>query len=380
MKKVALLKNDEICYSSLIYYQERIGEALEHFGIETEMIECIDEAFMETKWDAVIGINQETLSVRLEDGAFLFDFLECPLFVLIVDSPYHHDRLLRAHPENLHLICVDEGHVEYSQKYYGPFKSAEMGYVLGSWMEPVPYDERKTAVLFTGTKGDIEGIQNKVKSHPQKWVWQLFEYLVGEGKIRPNITTEKQVLYYFAQRGMQISKEDFKLAMATAGTYAEFYLRGYYREQIISGLLDAGIRITVVGDGWDEFAAKHPNNLTLCKSVNFSKTAELMANAKIVLNVMPWFKDGLHERIATSMHNGAVCVTDGSSYINTHFTDGEDIVLYNLAQLDALPCKIKELLNNPEMAAVVAENGRKKAQNTYTWEKLIEDRFLLHIL
>lgn len=379
MKKVALLRNDDLCYGSLIFYLERIDETLKKFGIHTVMIDCIDEAFMTTKWDAVIGINQETLSVRIESGEFLFDFLQCPLIALIVDSPYHHDRLLRAHPENLHLICVDEGHVEYSQKYYGPFQSVEMGYVLGSWMEPIQYDKRTIEVLFTGTRANIEEIQDKVQAYPQKWVRDLFEYLVSEGMVCPDITTEKLVLYYFAQRGMQISKEDYKRAMATAGTYAEFYLRGYYRERILSVLAQAGIRTTVVGDGWEQLAAKYPEYLILQQSVDFSKTAELMANAKIVLNVMPWFKDGLHERVATSMHNGAVCVTDRSSYIDTHFVDGEELVLYDLARLQDLPDKIKNLLEHPTYAAGVAEKGRRKAQNLYTWEKMIEEKILKKI-
>lgn len=380
MKKVALLKNDEICYGSLIYYLEQIGDALNSFGVETEVVECIDEAFVTQKWDGVIGINQETLSVQLEDGAFLFDFLQCPILALIVDSPYHHDRLLRAHPNNMHLICVDRGHVDYAQTYYGSFQSVEMGYVLGSIGEPIPYNERTIDVLFTGTRADIEGICSKVQAHPQKWVRELFEYLVAAGMSCPNIATEKQVLYYFSKLGMQISKEDYKLAMATAGTYAEFYLRGYYRERILSTLLDSSIPVTVVGDGWNGFAKRHPNNLTLYKSVDFSETAEFMTNAKIVLNVMPWFKDGLHERVPTSMHNGAVCVTDKSSYIEEYFTDGEELVLYDLARLDELPGKIAMLLERPQTAEKIAENGRKKAQNCYTWREMVKERILPYLL
>lgn len=381
MKKVALLKNDEICYGSLIYFLVHIAETFQHFGVETVVVERIDNAFMEQKWDGVIGINIHTLSVRLDNGDFLFDYLDCPIFALIVDAPYFHDRLLKEHPRNMHLICLDEGHIDYAQEYYGPFKSVEMGYLLGEWQEPVPYEERAIDVLFTGTRSNIEEMRDAALSYPEKWVGELFEFLVQEGKAHPNMLTELQVLRYFSEQGIQISREDCRFAMTSAGVHAEYYLRGYYRELILEELVNAGVPVTVVGNGWNDFAMKHAENLNfnLYQGVDFEETAKWMANAKIVLNVMPWFKDGLHDRIPTSMHNGAICVTDKSSYIEKHFQDDEDIILFDLERLGELSGKIKGLLENPEKAANIAVAGRKKAQKTYTWERLVQDRFLPYI-
>lgn len=59
------------------------------------------------------------MSAQFDNGEFIFDYLGCPIFALIVDPPYHHDRLLRAHPQNMHLICLDEGHVAYSEAFPG---------------------------------------------------------------------------------------------------------------------------------------------------------------------------------------------------------------------------------------------------------------------
>lgn len=378
--KAALLQNDEICYGSLGYFLKQIESSLNRQGIQTEVVTEIDDSFMENTWAAVIGINQETLSARLENGDFVFDYLNCPLFCMIVDPPWHHDRILRTHPHNMHLICMDEGHAIYGQTYYGPFQSVKMGYVLGGWQESVSWKDREIDVLFTGTHTDLEEIRNKVYRYSQTWVRELFEYLIESGRLCPRLSTEKAMQFYFNREGMKLSREDFKMAMAICGTYAEFYLRGYYRERVIETLLDAGIPLNVVGNGWEKFGQRYPHNLVLGDSVDFSETAGLTAHAKIALNVMPWFKDGLHDRIPTAMYNKAVCVTDSSSYIDTHFQDGKDIVLYDLEQLNALPDKVRNLLKQPELAEEIADNGYLNAQQNYTWDKMVAECIVSHIL
>ena len=88
---------------------------------------------------------------------------------------------------------------------------------------------------------------------------------------------------------------------------------------------------------------------------------------------MPWFKDGIHDRVLTAMHNGTVCVSDSSSYIDSKFENMENIVLYNLKQIDEIPNKVKWLLNNLDQAEKIAEAAKKKVLLEYTWDKLVLD-------
>lgn len=377
--KIALLKNNEICYSSLVFFLSEIEKALQFWGCETVVTDSIDDVFFAQKWDAVIGINQEILSYQMENGDFLFDYFGCPVFAIIVDPPYHHDKLLRVHSPNLHLICLDEGHVQYSKNYYGPFKSVVMGYLLGAVQEPVVYKKREIDLLFSGTLSDRQCICDRVNAYSQPWAKQLFYHVIEEGKLHPNQSMEQQVLQYFKQQGMSISREDLKLAMAMVGTYAEHYLRADYRARIIETLLQAGIRVTVVGDGWKELKDKYPEFMDLRPSVELSQVSALTANAKISLNIMPWFKDGLHDRIPTSMHNGALCLTDGSTYIKKCFRDGENIVLYDLEKLEELPNIVEKLCDNLSRAEEIACNGMQLAKAEYTWEKFVAEYILAYM-
>ena len=92
-----------------------------------------------------------------------------------------------------------------------------------------------------------------------------------------------------------------------------------------------------------------------------------MADARISLNVMPWFKDGAHDRVFNAMANGSICVTDHSIYLDEVLTDTENAILYDLNHLELLPDKIKELLANPARQEEIAQKGFDLAIKNHTW-------------
>ena len=93
-----------------------------------------------------------------------------------------------------------------------------------------------------------------------------------------------------------------------------------------------------------------------------------MADARIVLNVMPWFKSGVHDRVYSAMLNQSVCLTDGSEYVDRTLTDGKEALIYSLEQLEELPQKVKKYLQNPEEMKRIAQRGYEYAQDTQTWQ------------
>ena len=96
---------------------------------------------------------------------------------------------------------------------------------------------------------------------------------------------------------------------------------------------------------------------------------EAIQNAKISLNVMPWFRDGTHDRIFTAMLQKTVSVTDESRYLQKHFTDEKELLFYSLTETEALPQRLKRLLAHPEEMEAIAEKGFEKASREYTWRE-----------
>ena len=375
--KIGLIHNSEICYNSLNYFSDNIEKALNDKGIETQRIGTFNEDVVMQRWDAIIAINSNLPAVKMDDNSFFADYLKCPVFVIFVDPPYHHHAILKEHMNNLHVIVLDKGHVEYCKEFYGPFQSVDMAYLLGAVGKRIAYEDKEIDILFSASVPEEEEIKKRaLQIYGEEWADIIFELLIQAGINYPDHPMDQVLREILEKSNLEYSQEDFKLLMSSLGTQAEFYLRGYYRKKIVATLVDAGLRVHVAGNGWDKLYDECPENLVLEGVVDFEQMADLTANSKIVLNVMPWFKDGLHDRILTAMLNGSVCVTDSSSYIEAHFKDGEELVLYKLDDLDALPRKMDELLKDEEKAASIAENGKKKAEENYSWDRFVDDYIL----
>lgn len=92
-----------------------------------------------------------------------------------------------------------------------------------------------------------------------------------------------------------------------------------------------------------------------------------MCQTKISLNVMPWFKDGAHDRIFNTMLNGAVCLTDSSIYLDGILHDNEDCAIYSLEQMEKLPEIVSSLLADHDLMQRIADGGDRLALAGHTW-------------
>ena len=378
--KIGLRQGKDICYNSLNYFLGSIEKALNDRGVETQRISDFNKDVLMQKWDAMIGINSNLPVIKLENGTFFMDYFNCPVFNILVDPPYYHHTILESHMDNLHVIVLDEGHVEYCEKYYAPFKSVEMAYLLGPIGKGKAYEDKKIDILFTGSiPNENEARQQASQIYNAEWADAIFELLIQIGINQPDCSTYKAIEEILKQSDVNCSDSELKLIMHNLGSWAEFYLRGYYRKKIITTLVDAGLCVHVAGNGWDNLYSECPGNLILEGNLDFAQMADLTANSKIVLNVMPWFKDGIHDRILTAMLNGSVCVTDSSSYIDTHFKEGQELVIYGLDDIKALPDKIEALLKDEEKARLIAEKGKEKATKNYSWDLFVENYILKHL-
>ncbi len=109
-------------------------------------------------------------------------------------------------------------------------------------------------------------------------------------------------------------------------------------------------------------------NLILHDRIPFDETIPLMADAKIVLNVMPWFKSGVHDRVYSAMLNQSVSLTDSSEFLDRTLTDGKEALLFSLEHLEELPAKVKKYLDNPQELQRIASRGYEYAKDTQTWQ------------
>ena len=171
--------------------------------------------------------------------------------------------------------------------------------------------------------------------------------------------------------GIEVSDAEFA-ELAYEYRDIDQYARVYYRDRMIRSLIKKRIFIHVYGNGWDEFEGEGKEYLII-ENGDPKAALSAVADAKISINIMPWFKAGFQERIATAMLSGTVSVTDSSSYIEEHFQNGRELVLYDLQNLNVLPEKINWLLSHEDEAEKIAKAGEKSAQNSLTWQCRAEE-------
>ena len=65
-----------------------------------------------------------------------------------------------------------------------------------------------------------------------------------------------------------------------------------------------------------KLSCKKPQNIVRHGGqVTSERCVEAVQNARLSLNLMPWFKDGAHDRIFTAMLQQTVALTDDSRYL-----------------------------------------------------------------
>lgn len=394
---------------------ERLKEVTDIIDFNTDVFSYI---FSENYYDNynaeddVAGTECAGGSVKYDRENYIFDIKNdssggdyVKLWHIILDHPLYHNSVLRQPLKNMRVVCLDETHAEYIRKYYSHIKEViVMPLPADTAKSLVPYNERSRDVLFTGTYtssedivalamrsgGDsveIKNFQTMHKEPAQEFInsMQIFNKMAGYLLENPCETIEKA--YTFALGDITEEKVLKETAAAFAdglelNFWADMFIRAVIREELLMEMLRNGIDVDIFGHGWEKFVEKCGNveksegrfkgKINICGEVDYRQLHELYADAKIALNVLPWFKAGQHDRIALAMCNGCVCVTDESTYLEKKFVDGENIFMYSLEDMTGAAMLVRDLLTHPLEAARAAAKGYVCAVSSLSFKKYIE--------
>lgn len=284
----------------------------------------------------------------------------------LCDHPTVHLKRLSYLNERSIVFTCDKRHEVYIKRYCKNIKYTKYIPLSGSYCKKyVPYNERTRDIVFTGSYSKPEVKYDSIFRY--EGVLLMFaKYMVQQIIEEPDQDLEMCLENALNHFNVPVTDEEF-YGLVNEFRTVDQYARIYYRDKMIRSLLENGLKVHVFGNGWETFEGEGKENLIIEKG-DFYIAQKAVADAKISVNIMPWFKAGFQERIATAMLSGAVAVTDGSNYILDNFTDGQEMVLYSLKNLEELPVKIKYLLEHLDEAEEIAQRGRKMAEETMTWQ------------
>ena len=392
IRKIIFIKN---AVETLGYFSEQIALELERNGYETcfidyeRMYESMDAMlhFLEREETALvtfnfIGLRGESV-FQTESGRSIWQEENLPILNILVDHPLYYHSCLKEAGGRTRVFCVDREHVGYVRRFYPGVKveflplagnellfshgDGEHGTHRADVPEPVPYGRRTVDLVFTANYVSMEMLEEKVKALDDDY--RIFYRRITEDLIADPTQSVDVVMERHIRDELGAVPGEQLCAAMSGMIWIDLFIRSYFREKVVQTLADAGIIVRVFGADWEKIHCKKPQNVrTSGGKVNSAACVQAMRDARIALNVMPWFKDGAHDRVFTAMLQGTAVLTDDSRYLREECRDGENICFYSLKTLEQLPDQVARLLDDPVRTAELAERGYRMAEKRHRWK------------
>ncbi|MBO6133784.1 MAG: glycosyltransferase family 1 protein [Lachnospiraceae bacterium] len=385
--KLILFKNT---VETLEFFSFQIAKALESLEWDIFFYDCLDPfssypallRFIEGGNTAAFSFNFSGLisdpCLCQRDGRDPVFFKETgiPIINMVVDHPYYYHEALSNVPPNYHQICIDNNHIRYMQRFFPNIDANHYLPLAGTHLDfspPIqnelgllPMENRVHNIVFTGNYVPPESYDEQLKSL-DKPVQDFYQALFMELVACPYKTLEETAERRIKEAFGAAADDEYLKSCFSQTIFLDLKLRHYFRGQILKTLTDAGIKVTVFGSGYERLPLLHPENLEIHGNVDSERCLKEISRAKISLNVMPWFKDGTHDRVYSSMLNGSVCLSDHSKALDLEFSDGEDILFYDLKRPEEAAEKASRLLSDTKALTAIANTAYLKASKSGTW-------------
>lgn len=288
-------------------------------------------------------------------------------YCIMVDHPIYYYKLLISDIKNLTLICIDREHQKFVEQYYPAYGKVHFLPLAGTALsnEIIPFSRRDIDVIFTGNYVPFKNLLPHI-AHLNEETKDFFFDIIQELIAHPDISLERELIGRLTKEFPQITRQE-TLSSLYSMIFIDLYVRSYFRREIICSLAENGIRVLTVGKDWEKAGCKCPENIIMTGQSDSLTCLTYMQRAKIAINIMPWFKDGAHDRIFNAMLQGCAVVTDTSKYLDETIRDGQDFVKFTLEKREDISRKVTYLLEHPDKAEAIAVNGYQTASQNHTW-------------
>ena len=325
---------------------------------------------------AAIAFNCPVFGLKTTSGVNVWEQLQIPCINILVDHPYWYHSLLMDSPNTSIMLCVDRNHMNYIQRFYPNIPMNGFLPHGGTAMKglPTPISQREISVLYAGSlfanhvdslKPDFSALDFPVEDICNKTISDLISH--------PQYTVEAVLENNLKEQGIVMSDQDFRI-FVTACAYIEHSANSYFRERILSLIAKAGIPLKLYGDGWEQCDWFNLPNVDYGGVISPQEVLEEMEHSKIVLNTLPWFKDGSHERVFNGMLRGCLVFSATSIYLEETLPDNAwESFSLTPEELSAIPDRIKNLLEDESRAQEIANAGYQLAMKEHTWQARAEE-------
>lgn len=372
IQKILMIQG-ESQYDAISCFMNDLADGFRQLGCRVDILggitkDALDRTIYFEEYDVVLsffGITSVLYDAINRNPNTLF-------FLFLVDHPYYRYDWLAEQHRNLIVSCIDRNHCNFLQKYYKNIDAVQFVPHGGNLSEkpPKPFADREIDVAFFGTCSASNEYKSIVDQMSED-IMKIMDATIARVMQGECIPAEEILIQELRSGGIELSEAQL-LELFVVLAFADTYIRAKQREKLILHLAKLGLEVHVYGNGWEKDELAQYENIKRHGAVSYTEALDIMTNTKIVINKMPLFLNGSHERVFTAMLNGAVCCTDESGYWKQEFIDGESICFYDFQDLDNLENIIKELLLNLDKAGKIAQNGYDIAIHKHQWKNRAE--------
>lgn len=380
---------------TLTYFSKELGKTFEEKGYkvfyydlkETEACFSRLKRFLKPGETVLvtfnhIGLCQEELLYHPQYG-YIWEQFQIPVYNIVVDHPLYYHNHLSDPVKQYHYIGIDRQHIRYVENYYPkvkicgflPLAGMELSEKSAGMERPgetagEKVGKRDIPVLFTGNYQTPEKFNQYIERIDEEYT-RFYHKIIEEVLTQSEKTLEEVARKFCIQEMGEISDTEFTEVLAHMN-FVDLYVRNTRRGNVVRTLIDAGIPVEVVGDGWEKLKCSHPERMKIHPQADTQTCLELMRRAQVSLNVMPEFKNGAHDRVFSSILNGAVSVSDESIYLRKILPEGTGICYYDRNCLEKLPELVRDLLESADKRKEIARKGYEKVSTEHTWKNRAE--------
>ena len=379
--RILLFKRANICYGVVNYCSEQIALQLKKHDISCDFLDItagesiiaseLQRLVTTNKYDAALAINAIGQEAYQADGQNLYDALGIPFYNLLLDHPTAHLSDLIEVSKDYHAICIDRDHVEFINRHlphirgahFIPLGGIEEGYNSISFDD---YIGRKYDIIFCGENKNLDRIEEHIMAlddNARNIIIDEIELFLSNRELSLD-TILDQILN---DRGISPASAKDYLSYAQTMVIAQQYCSAFLREEIIRYIAASGRPMHIFGKGWESIISEEGGQITLHNEVSFSDTAGLYRNSRFVLNIMPLFRNGCHDRIPTALLNGAAAFTDPTAYLKEIFQAGHGIYYYDISHPESIPDTLDAVISDPAAAFENLSDGITIAREKLSW-------------
>ncbi len=384
---------------TLEYFSYQMGKTFEREGylVYYYDLKNVNEStkrlrkFVRVGETVLLTFNFEGLSkepgIYKESVGYIWEEYSLLCFNIAVDHPYYYHKRLTDLPEKYYHVSIDKNHEKYFKEYYPEYKHLGFLPLAGTMLseseclsQEIPEKltegnmlqtalsnaDRAMDVILTGNYKELSFCDQYIYRLGDEYA-AFYQRIIDELIADPYKTVEEVALAHCKKEMGELSKEDIRLVLHNM-IFIDIYIRNYWRGEVVKTLVDAGIHVDVFGDGWDKLDCEKPEYMHIHPQTTSVVCLQEIRKGKVSLNVMPWFKDGAHDRVFNSILNGTVCVTDKSKYLCEELQNDDGVCYYDLENLEELPEKVNLLLENEKERKQRVEKGLEQVIVHHTWE------------